>query len=38
VPVGFAGQGCGHEPVAEERALELLGGRCIVGRGATREE
>ena len=38
VPVGFAGQGRGHEPVAEERALELLGAGCIVARGATCEE
>jgi len=38
VPVGFAGQGGGHEAVADECALELLGARCIVARGATREE
>ena len=38
VPIGFAGEGRGHEPVAEERALEALGGRCVVGRDATCEK
>jgi len=25
MPIGFTGQGRGHEPIAEERALEVIG-------------
>jgi hypothetical protein len=35
VPGGFSSQRHGHEPIADERMLELLRVGCIVARGAT---